>query len=203
MTTQPADPFAADSQMIRGTPGASAGRRSATAGDSWSKGRDGEIAVGAMLNDLAATESAAVLHDLCVPGTQANIDHIAITKRGVYVIDAKKYGGRIEKHVPEGLFADTQLKVAGRKQSKLVRGLQSQMEVVRSALTAAGESRRVKVRGVLCFVEGDWSWPRQAFTVDGIRILWPDKLRKILTHDGPGASQTALAYKLAKTLPPK
>jgi hypothetical protein len=38
----------------------------------------------------------AVLHDLAIPGTQANIDHLAIGPGGVLVIDSKQYRGRLQ-----------------------------------------------------------------------------------------------------------
>src|SRR5829696_6936237 len=37
----------------------------------------------------------AVLHDLAIPGTQANIDHVVIGPGGVLVIDSKQYRGRL------------------------------------------------------------------------------------------------------------
>jgi len=37
----------------------------------------------------------AVLHDLAVPGSQVNIDHLVIGPGGVVVIDSKRYGGRL------------------------------------------------------------------------------------------------------------
>jgi Nuclease-related domain len=36
-----------------------------------------------------------VLHDLAIPGTQANIDHLVIGPGGVLVIDSKQYRGRL------------------------------------------------------------------------------------------------------------
>jgi hypothetical protein len=36
-----------------------------------------------------------VLHDLAVPGSRANIDHLAIGPGGVFVIDSKLYTGRL------------------------------------------------------------------------------------------------------------
>ena len=33
------------------------------------------------------------LHDLAIPGTQANIDHLVIGPGGVMLIDSKQYGG--------------------------------------------------------------------------------------------------------------
>jgi hypothetical protein len=37
----------------------------------------------------------AVLHDLAVPGSRANIDHLVIGPGGVFVIDSKQYRGRL------------------------------------------------------------------------------------------------------------
>jgi hypothetical protein len=47
---------------------------------------------------LAALERHgwAVLHDLAVPGSTANIDHLAIGPGGVFVIDSKQYRGRLQ-----------------------------------------------------------------------------------------------------------
>jgi hypothetical protein len=36
-----------------------------------------------------------VLHDLAVPGSAANLDHLAIGPGGVFVIDSKQYRGRL------------------------------------------------------------------------------------------------------------
>jgi Nuclease-related domain len=47
---------------------------------------------------LAALERQgwAVLHDLAVPRSQANIDHLVIGPGGVFVIDSKQYQGRLQ-----------------------------------------------------------------------------------------------------------
>jgi hypothetical protein len=41
----------------------------------------------------------AVLHDLAVPGSAANIDHLVIGPGGVFVIDSKQYRGRLRLDV--------------------------------------------------------------------------------------------------------
>lgn len=64
--------------------------QSTRAGDT---GASGEEQLGARLNE-AASETCRLLHDRRVPGTRANIDHVAVTPSGVYIIDAKKYQGR-------------------------------------------------------------------------------------------------------------
>jgi hypothetical protein len=38
----------------------------------------------------------AVLHDLAVPGSRANLDHLVIGPGGVFVIDSKQYRGRLQ-----------------------------------------------------------------------------------------------------------
>jgi hypothetical protein len=38
----------------------------------------------------------AILHDLAVPGSRANIDHLVIGPGGVLVIDSKQYRGRLQ-----------------------------------------------------------------------------------------------------------
>lgn len=56
----------------------------------WASGADGERRLGRHL-DSASGPLLRVLHDRRVPGSRANIDHVAIAPSGVFVIDAKKY----------------------------------------------------------------------------------------------------------------
>jgi hypothetical protein len=60
----------------------------------WRRGAAGERRTARL---LAALERRgwAVLHDLAIPGTQANIDHLVIGPGGVVVIDSKQYRGRL------------------------------------------------------------------------------------------------------------
>jgi hypothetical protein len=44
-----------------------------------------------------------VLHDLAIPGSPANIDHLLIGPGGVVVIDSKQYRGRLQLS-PDGLL---------------------------------------------------------------------------------------------------
>jgi hypothetical protein len=73
-----------------------------------------------------------VLHDRRMPHSKANIDHVAICGSGVYVIDTKRYRGKIEVRQP--LFGAAKLKIAGRDQTKLVDGLARQVAVVEATL---------------------------------------------------------------------
>jgi hypothetical protein len=62
----------------------------------WAKGAEGERKLGAGLDGLSGA-GVISLHDRLRPGTQANIDHLAVTPSGIWVIDAKRYKGQVEK----------------------------------------------------------------------------------------------------------
>jgi hypothetical protein len=61
----------------------------------WRRGAAGERRTARLLGPLER-QGWVVLHDLAVPGSRANIDHLAIGPGGVYVIDSKQYRGRLQ-----------------------------------------------------------------------------------------------------------
>jgi hypothetical protein len=61
----------------------------------WRRGAAGERRTARLLSPLER-QGWAVLHDLAVPGSQANIDHLVIGPGGVFVIDSKQYRGRLQ-----------------------------------------------------------------------------------------------------------
>jgi hypothetical protein len=60
----------------------------------WARGAAGERHVARLLDPLVA-HGWAVHHDLRVPGSQANIDHLLVGPPGVFVVDAKHYHGHL------------------------------------------------------------------------------------------------------------
>lgn len=131
------------------------------------------------LTDLP--DSFRVLHDRRIPGTRANIDHLAVGPSGVWVIDAKRYKNkRPALHVDGGILRSRteHLRIGGRDGSKLVNGVQSQAQRVTAAIGDEGPP----VIGVLCFLEADWPLIGGSFTVDGIHVLWPRLLIKRMTE---------------------
>jgi Nuclease-related domain len=60
----------------------------------WRRGAAGERRTARLLGPLGR-QGWAVLHDLAVPGSRANIDHLVIGPGGVFVIDSKQYRGRL------------------------------------------------------------------------------------------------------------
>jgi Nuclease-related domain len=61
----------------------------------WRRGAVGERRTARLLGPLER-HGWAILHDLAVPRSQANIDHLAIGPGGVFVIDSKHYRGRLQ-----------------------------------------------------------------------------------------------------------
>jgi hypothetical protein len=60
----------------------------------WRHGAAGERCTARLLAPLER-HGWAVLHDLAIPGSKANIDHVVIGPGGVVVIDSKRYRGRL------------------------------------------------------------------------------------------------------------
>ena len=60
----------------------------------WRRGATGERRTAALLGRLER-HGWVVLHDLAVPGSRANIDHLLIGPPGIFVVDSKHYRGRL------------------------------------------------------------------------------------------------------------
>lgn len=170
----------------------------------WETGAVGEEALAAHL--ARRCPDAIVLHDRRLPRSRANIDHLAVAPSGVYVIDAKRYRGKIEVRKP--LFGKARLLVAGRDKTKLVEGLERQRQAVLDVLaTAAPET---PVHACFCFLNptgqtGGSGLPLfSTQTINGFPLLYPRKLSKRLKARGPLAAEArqAVAGLLARALPP-
>jgi hypothetical protein len=61
----------------------------------WQRGAAGERRTARLFGQLER-HGWAVLHDLAVPGSRANLDHLVIGPGGVFVIDSKQYRGRLQ-----------------------------------------------------------------------------------------------------------
>jgi hypothetical protein len=61
----------------------------------WRRGAAGERRTARLLGPLEQL-GWVVLHDLAVPGSRANIDHLAIGPGGIFVVDSKQYRGRLQ-----------------------------------------------------------------------------------------------------------
>lgn len=163
----------------------------------WATGAVGEERLGVRLDSLVS-ESIAVLHDRRIPGSKANIDHIAVTTAGIWVIDAKRYKGKPQLRIEGGILRPRVEKVlVGRRDcTKLVDGVLKQVELVRDLV---GE---VPVTGALCFVEADWPLIGGAFSTRGVHALWPKRLAKLLTDVDGSVEVAAVRERLAAHFKP-
>lgn len=149
--------------------------------ENWRRGAEGEEHTARRLNALLHGRGVVLVHDRRMPGSRANIDHLAVGPGGVTVIDTKRIRGKVKVHRQGGLFAESRerLIVAGRDRTHLVEGVCRQVAVVAELL---GES--VAVIGAMCFVESElplFSKPK----LEGVRIAGPRGVARLARRDGP------------------
>jgi hypothetical protein len=164
----------------------------------WAHGAGGEELVAEALAKRCGAD-VVVLHDRRRPPTRANIDHLAVAPTGVWVIDAKRYAGKIR--VAKPLLGAAKLEIAGRDRTKLVDALATQVEAV--AAVVAELSPGTSVHGAFCFVEGELPLLGTP-AIRGFPLLHRRLLAKRLNASGPLAGETvhALAAALADRFPP-
>jgi hypothetical protein len=150
----------------------------------WDTGAAGEEDLAAHL--MKACPDAIVLHDRRLPSSRANIDHLAIAPSGVFVIDAKRYRGKIEVRTPTR--GEHRLLIAGRNKAKLVEGLARQRQAVQLAL--AQLDPEIPVQACFCFLNparqaGGSGLPLfRTLEIEGFPLFYPRKLSKRLNTPG-------------------
>lgn len=164
---------------------------------SWSRGAGGEELVEQAL--AKRCPDVPVLHDRRIPGSRANIDHIAIAASGIWVIDTKRYKGKLK--VAKPLFGNSTLKVGGRDKTKLVDDLAKQVQLVAAAVADTGLG--VPVHGCFCFVDTELPMFGTQ-SINGLRIFARRGLSKQLNAAGNLTTDSAqmLAATLAARFPP-
>jgi hypothetical protein len=75
----------------------------------WARGAAGEMVTAALLEGLPRRRWV-VLHDLALPGSRANVDHLVIGPTGVWVVDTKAYRGRVVARRRQVLVAGAPIK---------------------------------------------------------------------------------------------
>jgi hypothetical protein len=170
----------------------------------WASGAVGEERVGAKLDGLAG-DGVLVLHDRRIPGTRANIDHIAVGPSGVFVIDAKRYrDAKVEVRRSGGLFSPVteRLFVDGRDKTKLVLGLSPQVAAVYEAMGGREKLQHVPVQPVLAFVDAVLPF-FGTVEIAGVPVLGPKGTAKLVRRAGAlTRDQQEMAYSvLAEGLP--
>jgi hypothetical protein len=164
----------------------------------WARGAGGEEAVAASLAERCK-DTVVLLHDRRVPGSRANIDHIAVAPSGVWVIDSKRYKGKVAVSRP--LFGKPKLMIAGRDKTKLADGLATQVALVQAALQETAAD--VPVHGAMCFIDADLPLVG-TLKLNGFALLYRKALARRLNANGPLGRETAqsIATQLAERFPP-
>lgn len=133
----------------------------------WKQGAVGEENVGDFLAQYAKEQGFILLNDRRIRGLKVNIDHILITDKAIFVIDAKNYRGLITVELVSMFSRKEILRIDGKDRTKLALSVQKQVGLVRSAL----EGLKIcedSVQGVLAFFDAEWpliSPPKQIFDV--------------------------------------
>lgn len=110
-----------------------------------------------------------VLHDLRVPGSRANIDHVVVAPSGVWVVDST-------------WRSESRLDVDGSGGLVCIDAMERQARVVASAVS--GSAREVPIRAALCFRETHWGGSPRAFWIDGLLVTYPTDLVGRVRQEG-------------------
>lgn len=113
----------------------------------WLDGAGGEERVARFLAKHLR-DDARVLHDRRIPRTRANVDHIAVAPSGIWVIDTKRYQGRVA--IRKLWLRPAKLTIAGRDKTRLVESLDWQVGLVKAAALPIAPSAPSPRRSVFC-----------------------------------------------------
>lgn len=134
--------------------------------EAWGKGAEGERATGKALDTLPG--DFVVVHDLKLPGSRANIDHLAIGPPGVFTIETKNYKNPV-------IIRSGKVTSGGRSLDSVVAQAQRQAEAMSLMLD-------VPVRPIVC-VHGGGVEVQGWFTkpvVGGVRFCSGRRLTKLV-----------------------
>jgi hypothetical protein len=143
--------------------------------ESYGKGAEGERKTGRVLDDRKLA-GYRVLHDRRIPGSRANIDHIAIGPGGVFVVETKSYKGKLEIRRDE-IF------VSGRNRTSVLEQTWREAVAVQGAVGELLADFGLDVVPLLCIHGVEFPWGKTA--AQGVRIVGPRGLRKTLESAEP------------------
>ncbi|WP_190394851.1 nuclease-related domain-containing protein [Nocardiopsis deserti] len=131
----------------------------------WRMGAVGERRTGRRLNALRR-RGWVVFHDLSLPGSRANVDHLVIGTSGVYLVDSKYRRGAVRFGGRRGW-----IRIGKTGGPLLVRSAQYEAEAVTRVLSSA-LGRRVDVTAVLAVHVPRSRFPGwREFSASGVPIM--------------------------------
>jgi hypothetical protein len=155
----------------------------------WSIGAEGEQRTAAYLDPLAA-EGYVILHDLRMPRSGANIDHVAIGRTGVFVIDTKNVAGWLRIRGEEIWIGGHRVATVGE--------LRKQAAAVEDALGPRLAGRGLHPTVVLCAHRADLPWLRRS--VGGVQLTTGRGLARLLREGTPVLSATEVSDLAARVV---
>lgn len=129
------------------------------------KGIIGELGVGTELERIASEYGLTVLHDLSIPKSKANIDHLLISKSAIFLIDAKNYAGVIR--TAKDKDGNKRLYVGKYAQTSLLNKMNKYAATLRNFLETEGIE--VRVVPMLAFYNATFK-DGMDFHLDGVAI---------------------------------
>lgn len=157
----------------------------------WRTGAGGEEKTADHLDRLG--DGWVVLHDRRIPGSKANIDHVAIGPPGVFVIETKDYAGRLTVRRGE-------VRIDGRRRA-VIDQVGRQIDAVERALASAAE-HDVPVGALICVHRADLPW--RTPVIDGVAIVSGREMVRRLAKATPRltpAEVERVAEQLDRALP--
>lgn len=160
------------------------GRRQSTF--SWASGAKGERAVAARLARVS-TKGVISLHDRKIPGSKANIDHIAVGPTGIFVIDSKVVSGKISTRATGPIFnrGPSKLFVGGRDKTRDIESMGRQVSVVKNALDDIPWAAGITITPMLALVGAEVGLFENPRTVQGVWVGWPKAMARAVSRPGP------------------
>ncbi len=153
--------------------------------------------------DTELPDAAVVLHGRKVPSTRGNVDHLALTPSGIWLIDVTHYPGTIERrNVGPPWSRRVRLYIDNEDHQHLATGMRWQITSLRAQLDTIG-SGDTPIRAVLCFAGSTWRRHATPFEIGDVLVTSPTTLIAALSTDGPlnGATIDLLARHLETNLP--
>jgi hypothetical protein len=148
----------------------------------WRDGARGERATARLLRRLGR-HGHTVFHDVAIPGTPANADHVLIGPAGVVLVDSKRYTGRVWQ-TPDGRIWHNQYPM-----DRPVRALRMETAAIADLLG-------MPVRPLVC-VHGAYV-DVAGLSAGGVEIVPAGRLRASLTGPGPQHRDADVAALVAR-----
>lgn len=149
----------------------------------WRKGAVGEYLMDQLLQEKL-TDGEIILTDRRVPDAASNIDHVVVAPSGVWIIDSKKWHGKIEYKASTATSGDWRLFVNGHDRTDEVDKIYALVIPVAQVIG----DRSIPINAALCFIDGDWK----------ASILLRDLFKKPYKHDRVLISPPRLLVKMIK-----